>query len=131
MRYSDIKRLTDELFRQFLRKVDARLRKAEKREVPIRMGLYEGDMPEQFGPATIYDRSLQIYKVNVQFSGDGAAFDFTVDGSLASESITEATTFPYFLETPIKWTKGEKLVVTVNSSSSLDEFEIVLTAREV
>ena len=127
MRYSDIKRLVDELFRQFLRTVDARLRKVEKRDVEIRMGKYDGEMPEQWGPAYLYDRSLQIYKVNVTSEGTDETYDITI----GTENITETTEYPYFFTTPVRWLKGTGLTVTVNDSEDLDDFEIVLTARIV
>ena len=44
MRYSDIKRIVDELLRDFLRKVDRRLAKAQPRTKIIRMGMYGGDI---------------------------------------------------------------------------------------
>ena len=129
MRYSDVKRLVDELFRQFLRTVDKRLKKVESREVTIRMGQYGGDVPEQWGPAYTFDRNYQIYKVNV--GATAGTYSFTITGDITTAAITNSTTFPHFLPTPVKWLKDQKLQVDLGSSSGLEDFEIVLTAREV
>lgn len=131
MRYSEIKRLVDELFRQFLRRVDKRLRNIENREIKIRLGNGAGDMPDVWGPSYIHDNALQIYKINIEFDGTGAAFNIDVEGHIVSEAVTELTEFPYFFATPIRWKKGEALKVNVNSDANITNFEAVLTARQI
>ena len=137
MKLQEVKRLVEQLFRDFENRLAKRQpkRPQEDRRALLYFQQADGDMPDNgddFPKTYAPNRTYQIFGYLVNAEAGTYSVQLKLNGSLVGPTITQATAGENTaFTTPVKWIAGEPATVKVNSSDSCEEFEICFLMREI